>query len=73
MQPVTISEIVSGLQKLTSDQLAAVYEFVLSLAEKRSVTNEDIPIDGLQTMIASEGVLRRDWDRPEEDAAWQDL
>ena len=27
----------------------------------------------LQTMLASEAVLRRDWDTPEEDAAWADL
>ncbi|MGH9855332.1 MAG: hypothetical protein ACREBD_36315 [Blastocatellia bacterium] len=26
-----------------------------------------------QTMIASESVLARDWNRPEEDAAWADL
>lgn len=29
--------------------------------------------DSLQTMLASEQVLCRDWDRPEEDAAWADL
>ena len=28
------------------------------------------PFNGL---ILSEGVLRRDWDKPEEDAAWQSL
>jgi hypothetical protein len=26
-----------------------------------------------QTMVASEAVLRRDWERPEEDRAWADL
>jgi hypothetical protein len=29
--------------------------------------------DAFQTMLASEDVLRRDWDQPEEDAAWEDL
>jgi hypothetical protein len=29
--------------------------------------------DAFQTMLASEEVLRRDWDQPEEDAAWADL
>ncbi len=29
--------------------------------------------ESLQTMIASEAVLRRDWDSPEEDAAWAHL
>lgn len=27
----------------------------------------------LQTMLASEEMLRREWDSPEEDAAWADL
>jgi hypothetical protein len=27
----------------------------------------------VDTMLASESVLRRDWDGPEEDAAWSDL
>jgi len=26
-----------------------------------------------QTMLASESILQRDWDRPEEDAAWANL
>jgi prevent-host-death family protein len=29
--------------------------------------------EALATMIASERVLARDWDTPEEDAAWADL
>ena len=29
--------------------------------------------EAFQTMLASESVLRRDWDRPEEDMAWADL
>lgn len=28
---------------------------------------------GFQTMLATEGVLRRDWDLPEEDHAWAHL
>ena len=27
----------------------------------------------LGTMLASESVLRRDWDHPEEDSAWSEL
>jgi len=27
----------------------------------------------LRTVIASEGVLRRDWEDPEEDRVWADL
>jgi hypothetical protein len=33
----------------------------------------DADTDSLATMLASEAVLRRDWDRPEEDAAWAHL
>jgi antitoxin FitA len=29
--------------------------------------------ESFKTMLASETVLRRDWDLPEEDAAWADL
>jgi hypothetical protein len=29
--------------------------------------------EGMQTMLASEAMLRRGWDRPEEDAAWTHL
>lgn len=29
--------------------------------------------DAFLTMLASEEILRRDWDTPEEDAAWADL
>ena len=29
--------------------------------------------EAYQTMLASESVLRRDWEQPEEDAAWANL
>jgi hypothetical protein len=29
--------------------------------------------EAYQTMLASENILRRDWEQPEEDAAWADL
>ncbi len=48
------------------------YEDYLALQEElrriRVLSSES-----LQTMLASEDVLRRDWDTPEEDAAWADL
>jgi len=33
----------------------------------------EVPSEAFQTMLASEAVLRRDWDRPEEDEAWASL
>lgn len=29
--------------------------------------------EAYRTMLASESILRRDWEQPEEDAAWADL
>lgn len=31
------------------------------------------PVEHMETLITSESSLRKDWLRPEEDAAWQDL
>lgn len=64
---VDIAEITQRLRELPEEKLAVVYEFVNRLAE-----SGEMP-ETLGTMLASEAVLRRDWDRPEEDAAWADL
>jgi hypothetical protein len=64
---VDISEITKRLRELPEEKLAVVYEFVNRLADDGQMSA------GLKTMLASEAVLRRDWDRPEEDAAWADL
>jgi len=63
---VDITEITERLRELPEEKLAIVYEFVNRLAEGRM-------FEGVETMLASEAVLRRDWDHPEEDAAWADL
>ncbi|MFN8637645.1 MAG: DUF2281 domain-containing protein [Chloroflexota bacterium] len=64
---VTHAQVEEQLRRLSPEQLDAVYEFVSFLAERRRAS------ESLATMLASESVLRRDWDRPEEDAAWSDL
>ena len=64
---VDITEITERLRELPEEKLAIVYEFVNRLAEGGKAS------EGFETMLASESVLRRDWDRPEEDAAWADL
>ena len=64
---VNISEITQRLLELPEEKLAIVYEFVSRLADDEGMS------EGFNTMLASEAVLRRDWDRPEEDAAWADL
>jgi hypothetical protein len=74
MHTVTIPQIVERLQQLSDERLLVVYDFVSYLADR---TGEQPGIEGTseawQTMVASEAVLRRDWERPEEDQAWADL
>ncbi|MEX2138364.1 MAG: hypothetical protein WD894_03835 [Pirellulales bacterium] len=74
MPSVTIAQIDERLQRLPREKLAVVYDFVSYLLE-RDVA--DLLTAGnssaRDTMLASEAVLRRDWDRPEEDAAWAHL
>ena len=67
MQTVTIAAIEEKLRQLPPEKLAVVLDFVSYLAERR------LRPEALQTMLASEAVLRHDWDRPEEDEAWSDL
>jgi TorA maturation chaperone TorD len=67
MPAITISQIEERLRQLPPDKLAVVLDFVSYLSERPRQS------EALQTMLASEAVLRRDWDRPEEDEAWADL
>jgi hypothetical protein len=67
MQATTIAQIEERLRELPPDKLDVVLDFVSYLAERRLAS------EAFQTMLASEPVLRRDWDRPEEDEAWRDL
>ncbi|TEU16527.1 MAG: DUF2281 domain-containing protein [Anaerolineales bacterium] len=67
MQTITIAQIEERLRQLPADKLEVVFDFVSYLAE-RQLTSESF-----QTMLASEAVLRRDWERPEEEAAWAHL
>lgn len=74
MQRASIVQITSRLQELSPEMLAVVYDFISYLLEgerKGGVLHERS--GSYETMLASEDVLRRDWDRPEEDDAWADL
>jgi hypothetical protein len=74
MEIITIPQIVERLQQLSGERLLVVYDFVSYLADREG---QQAGIEGAseawQTMVASEAVLRRDWERPEEDHAWADL
>jgi hypothetical protein len=73
-QQVSITKIVERLRQLPSDKLDVVYDFVSYLLEKQQgALRGGRRAEAMETMIASETVLKRDWDTPEEDAAWADL
>jgi DNA-binding phage protein len=67
----TIAEyLAAALEDPNPDALrAAMQDVVRARARDRDVASAE----ALQTMLASEAVLQRDWDRPEEDGAWADL
>lgn len=76
METVTISQITHNLKKLPAEKLIEVYDFVAFILERernRAVLREAGQSYALDTMLASEAVLSRDWDTPEEDEAWANL
>ena len=71
---VAVPQITERLQKLPTDKLIVVYDFVSYLLERERMRTASGKLsEAFQTMLASEAVLRRDWDRPEEDEAWASL
>lgn len=74
MQAVTIPQIDKCLRQLPPEKLAVVFDFVSCLlTQGKDQPHAQEHSEAFQTMLASEAVLRRDWDRPEEDEAWADL
>lgn len=67
MQSITIAEINETLLELPAEKLVVVYDFILYLSHQ---TQQKKVID---LTLASEAVLKRDWNRPEEDEAWANL
>lgn len=65
-QPATLIEIERKLQALPPEKLDLVLDFVSRLCER-------IALPGIETMLASERVLGREWLSTEEDEAWADL
>ncbi len=71
---VTISQVEDRLRRLPPEKLGVVYDFISYLLDREGAELfGKTDSDSLQTLLASEQVLCRDWDRPEEDAAWADL
>jgi hypothetical protein len=74
MSTVTLPQLNERLKLLPPDKLAVVYDFVAYLSERElRLVLKDKPSEAYQTMIASEQVLNREWNTPEEDEAWADL
>jgi hypothetical protein len=74
MQDINITEITEKLQKLPPDKLEVVYDFISYLLDREMVQTKTEPTsEAFQTMLASETVLRKDWERTEEDEAWANL
>lgn len=74
MTSVTIDEIDERLRQLPADKLPVVYDFVSYLLDRDAADLLAAGDSGARaTMLASEAVFRRDWNRPEEDAAWAHL
>ncbi len=70
MQTITVEEIDSKLQTLSEDKLTAVYHFVSYLADTDFEMSD---VSAKELMFASENLIAKDWNTPEEDKAWADL
>jgi hypothetical protein len=68
-----LHEIDERLRQLPPEKLAMVYDFVSYLIERDMAALLQPEPDSRTLALASEAVLRRDWDTPEEDAAWAHL
>jgi len=74
MQNVTLAQITDSLRTLPAEKLAVVYDFVSYISEREiKAALKEPATKSFEFMLASEAVLRRDWDKPEEDAAWANL
>lgn len=67
MEQATIERIDEQLRQLPQEQLTTVLDFVSFLAARRRSASAS------ETLLMAETALRKDWGRPEEDAAWADL
>jgi hypothetical protein len=67
METATIAQIEEQLRRLPPEKLAVVLDFVSYLTQRQDDADLRHPL------WVAESALRKDWDRPEEDAAWADL
>ncbi len=67
MEPVTIEHIEEQLRQLPPGQLALVSKFISKLTRQQEAAERQYLLQIAETS------LRKDWDRPEEEAAWAHL
>ena len=80
-QRITFQDIITTRRRVFSPNKIAIPQsrrfFGFSLRSSDTIDPNahrwDAFSESMQTMLASEAVLRREWDDPEEDAAWADL
>ncbi|MBV9868767.1 MAG: hypothetical protein JO316_25700 [Abitibacteriaceae bacterium] len=73
MATASTEQIEAQLQKLPPEKQALVYDFVAFLVQQETERKLENLSESRQTMLASEAVLARDWESPEEEAAWAHL
>ena len=61
-----IDQIIDELNQFPEKLLEEIYDYVKYLKAK-------LIKDNMETAILSESSLKKDWSRPEEDEAWQNL
>jgi hypothetical protein len=74
MPTVTLPQLNERLKRLPPEKLAVVYSSVAYFSEHElNLRLRETPTEACHTLLASEAVLNRDWERPEEDRAWANL
>jgi len=66
METATLEQIEEQLRRQPPELLAVVLDFVSYLSQQEHT-------DARYALVAAVSALRKDWDRPEEDAAWSNL
>lgn len=73
MKTITISEIEKQIQKLPEEKLNVLYDFVNRLLENGEKEYSYENSSNYEIMLVSEEILKRDWEKAEEDQAWANL
>lgn len=69
----TREELKQELQHIPDELLGELHEYMKYLQYKKNQVSSLRDTTSMETAYASEPVLGKDWNTPEEDQAWQDL